>query len=84
MLPVFAASVFSTYDSPFQTWGRPVAAVATELERRDRTDAAREVAPLRQAEDAHRVDTSDLTLEETVDRVVALVEEARARRDGAR
>ena len=64
--------------------GRPVAAVATELERRDRTDAAREVAPLRQAEDAHRVDTSDLTLEETVDRVVALVEEARARRDGAR
>ena len=64
--------------------GRPVAAVASELERRDRTDAAREVAPLRQAEDAHRVDTSDLTLEETVDRVVALVEEARARRDGAR
>lgn len=58
--------------------GRSVAAVASELERRDRTDSAREVAPLRQATDAHRLDTSDLTLEETVDRVVAIVEQARA------
>lgn len=57
--------------------GRAVATVAAELSRRDRTDSGREVAPLRQAPDAHRVDTSDLTLEETLDRVEALVETAR-------
>lgn len=48
-------------------------AVRSALEGRDRADAGREVAPLRRAEDAHRLDTSDLTLQQTVDRVSAVV-----------
>ena len=51
-------------------------AVRSDLEGRDRADVGREVAPLRCAEDAHRLDTSDLTLEETVDRVAALAQAA--------
>ena len=61
---------------------RDVGAVQSELSRRDHTDAGRDVAPLRRAEDAHQLDTSDLTLEETVDRVADLVEAARRRRGG--
>ena len=58
---------------------RDVGAVQSELNRRDHTDSGRAVAPLRRAEDAHHLDTSDLTLEETVERVAALVEAARSR-----
>ncbi|MDE2971446.1 MAG: (d)CMP kinase, partial [Acidobacteriota bacterium] len=58
---------------------RDVGAVQSELNRRDHTDSGRAVAPLRRAEDAHHLDTSDLTLEETVERVAELVEAARSR-----
>ncbi|MCY4627658.1 MAG: (d)CMP kinase, partial [Acidobacteria bacterium] len=58
---------------------RDVGAVQSEISSRDHTDSGRAVAPLRRAEDAHRLDTSDLTLGETVDRVAALVEAARSR-----
>ena len=51
-------------------------AVQTALEGRDRDDAGREVAPLRRAEDAHLLDTSDLSLDQTVDRIAALVRAA--------
>ena len=57
---------------------RDVGAVQSELSHRDHTDSGRAVAPLRRAKDAHRLDTSDLTLEETVDRVAGLVEAARS------
>lgn len=56
---------------------RDVRVVEAELKGRDDTDKGREVAPLRRAPDAHPLDTSDLTLEETVDRVAALVAPAR-------
>jgi cytidylate kinase len=42
------------------------------LELRDAKDSSRAVAPLRQADDAVPLDTSDLTFEEQVDRIVAL------------
>ena len=57
---------------------RDVGAVQSELHRRDDTDSGRAVAPLRRAKDAHLLDTSALTLEETVDRVADLVEVARS------
>ena len=60
---------------------RDVDAVRSELRRRDHTDAGRAVAPLLRAADAHVLDTSDLTLDETVGRVVELVEAARSRGD---
>lgn len=47
--------------------------VFNALLERDHFDSTREIAPLKQAEDAHLVDTSDLTLEQVVERVIALV-----------
>ncbi|MBO7662083.1 MAG: (d)CMP kinase [Clostridia bacterium] len=51
--------------------------VLEELRRRDDQDMHREVEPLRQAEDAVLVDSSNLTFEETVERILAIVEEKR-------
>lgn len=61
-----------------QQRGEPAdrAAVAAEAEliaARDEADASREVAPLRAAEDAVRLDTSALDFEHQVDRIVRLV-----------
>lgn len=52
-----------------------VNAVAREIEERDRRDSERAVAPLHPAPDAVVLDTSDLTLDEVVERVVALAKE---------
>jgi cytidylate kinase len=49
------------------------AAVLAALLERDRRDSGREVAPLRRAEDAVEVDTSELTLDEVVDVIVSVV-----------
>lgn len=49
------------------------AQVLAALLERDRRDSTRAVAPLRKADDAVEVDTSDLTLDEVVDAVVAVV-----------
>ena len=49
--------------------------VLEEVRRRDEQDMNREVEPLRQAEDAVLVDSSELTFEETVERILAIVEE---------
>jgi cytidylate kinase len=55
--------------------GAPVTLEETlaDIRRRDEQDTTRAVAPLRQAEDATLVDNSDITIDETVDRMVALV-----------
>jgi cytidylate kinase len=44
-----------------------------EVRRRDEQDTTREIAPLRQAPDATLVDSSNMTIERTVERMVALV-----------
>lgn len=49
-----------------------IAREAERLRRRDETDASRELAPLRKAPDAVELDTTGLTLEEAVERVVEL------------
>ena len=48
-----------------------LAAVLADLERRDTADSTRAVAPLRKAEDAVELDSSDLSLEQVVDWIVA-------------
>lgn len=53
--------------------------VLAEIEARDEKDASRAVAPLRQAEDAVLVDTSDLTLEESIAAVLQVIETAMER-----
>jgi cytidylate kinase len=52
-----------------------LAALSRDLEERDQRDAAREVAPLRPAADAVSVDSSDLTIDQVVDRVLELYRE---------
>lgn len=47
------------------------------MERRDMLDSTREVAPLARAEDAESIDSTGLSIDEVVDRVVSLVQEAR-------
>ena len=48
------------------------AAVKREVEERDYRDMHREIAPLKRAEDALLLDSSDLTIEGTVDAILAL------------
>jgi len=48
--------------------------VLEDLRRRDRIDSRRAVSPLRPAEDAIIIDTDGLSLDEVVERVLALVE----------
>lgn len=48
-----------------------LAAVLADLQRRDAADRSRAVAPLRRAEDAVELDSSNLSLDQVVDRIVA-------------
>ena len=43
------------------------------LARRDRIDSSRDVAPLRAADDAVIIDTTDLTIEQVLERILELV-----------
>ncbi|KQV20006.1 MULTISPECIES: (d)CMP kinase [unclassified Kitasatospora] len=52
-----------------------ITAMAADLARRDAADSSRETAPLTQAADAVRVDTSELTLEQVIDTISGLVEQ---------
>jgi cytidylate kinase len=56
--------------------GRPVdeAATLAEIRARDERDSSRAAAPLRQADDAVLVDSSDLTADEVVARLLAAVQ----------
>ncbi|MBL0211487.1 MAG: (d)CMP kinase [Holophagaceae bacterium] len=47
-------------------------AVAADIQRRDHADSTRAVAPLRRAEDAVELDSSGLTLEEVVAKIVEM------------
>ncbi|MET8800422.1 (d)CMP kinase [Nocardia sp. NPDC004568] len=47
--------------------GDDYAGVLADVERRDRLDSTRAVSPLRRAEDAVQVDTSELTMDETIE-----------------
>lgn len=52
--------------------------VLIDIRARDDRDSHRAAAPLRRAEDAHLLDTSDLTREAAIAAAIALVERARA------
>lgn len=49
--------------------------VKRDIEYRDKNDSQREFAPLRQAEDAVLVDTSDMTIDEVIDRITEIIRE---------
>ena len=54
--------------------GEDPGAVRLELDRRDRADSGRKVSPLTPAADAEYLDTTGMTVDEVVDRIVQLVE----------
>lgn len=49
--------------------------VLEEIEKRDREDSGREIAPLKMAEDAIYIDTSDLNIEEQVEKIYKIIME---------
>jgi CMP/dCMP kinase len=55
-------------------------AILADIKERDARDAGRDAAPLRQAEDAILLDTSDLTIDAAVQQAIALVEAQLSRR----
>lgn len=55
-------------------------AIAADLRRRDRSDSTREASPLVQARDAWVLDTTEMGIDEVVDRIAAELESRR--RDG--
>ncbi len=55
-----------------------VEVVAADLARRDQADSTREVSPLRAADDAVTIDTSELDVDQVVAKAVAIVERATA------
>ncbi len=57
-------------------------AILEDLRRRDEADSTREVSPLRPAENAVHIDSSELTLEEEVAQISELVAKARAKVEG--
>lgn len=50
-----------------------LSALITELEERDRIDSTREHSPLKKAEDAVEIDTTGLSIEQQVNRIVEIV-----------
>ena len=46
--------------------------IEEDIRKMDEQDSTRELAPLRQAEDAHLVDSSDMTIQEVVDAIIAM------------
>lgn len=50
-------------------------AIEEEIRLRDKADIERELNPLRQAEDAVYIDTTDFTIDEVVDKIVNIVHE---------
>lgn len=51
-----------------------IAEIQRIIEERDYRDMNREASPLKQAEDAVLVDTSDMTIEEVMDRIISICE----------
>lgn len=52
-----------------------LAKIQADIEERDYRDMNREHSPLKQAEDAVLVDSSDMTIEEVIDKIISLCEE---------
>lgn len=62
-----------TYD------GSTLESVAREIEERDRKDMSRAVAPLKKADDAILVDSSEMTIKEVLDKLESIVREELAK-----
>jgi len=52
---------------------QPLEAVERDMDRRDRNDSTRDLAPLKPAQDAIRLDSTELSIETVVERMVTIV-----------
>lgn len=86
VLPDADLKIFMSADIQQRAWRRtielaergtpkPYEEVLAEMEQRDRDDATRDAAPLRQAEDAVPLNNSHLTIQETVETAEQLIRE---------
>ena len=50
-----------------------LAELAEELKERDRKDSTREYSPLKKAEDAIEIDTTSLSIQQQVNRIIEIV-----------
>ena len=53
------------------------AQIAADIEERDRRDMTREISPLCRAEDAELIDSSEMTIEEVVEKIESFCRESR-------
>lgn len=60
---------------------KPVEELEQEIIKRDYDDSHRAHSPLKQAEDAHFIDTTNMTLEQVVEKILDMIEEGEKRRD---
>jgi len=51
----------------------PLSVIVDEIEKRDKMDSKRKIAPLKKAKDAIVIDTTDLTVEQVVTKIVNLI-----------
>lgn len=87
VIPDAEVKIFMTADSEIRArrrynqlieQGRPgdLGEIKADIEKRDYQDSHREINPLKQADDAVYLDTSDMSLEENIDAVCKLIEKA--------
>jgi cytidylate kinase len=62
------------HDATHAAGREAAAAVAQALDARDRSDRTRAASPLTKADDATYIDTTDLTIDQVVERVMAMIE----------
>lgn len=55
----------------------PFEEILENVKYRDYTDSHREISPLKQAEDAIYIDTTNMTIDEVVDKIIKLIEEVK-------
>ncbi|HHY23616.1 MAG TPA: (d)CMP kinase [Clostridiaceae bacterium] len=56
--------------------------IIDEIQYRDKNDSSRELAPLRKAEDAIEIDTTNLTIEQVTDKIISYIRQAERKNGG--
>ena len=59
--------------------GATLDSVAASIAERDKMDMSREISPLKCADDAMKIDTSDLDIQDVVEKIIALIEKKQNR-----
>ena len=79
---VYKAFLSKILEDEWQGWSQEeleadLETIKKEIEQRDYQDMHRAISPLKKADDAIELDTSNMTLEEVVDQVLTLINKTR-------